>query len=350
MPETIDTRFIQYLENACGASVSEPQIIQHLWSGYGVCFRTILSSVNTPNSCFSKPTPVVVKCVTPPDVLSHPKGWNGETGHNRKLASFKIENSFYQHLQPLTSQDCYVPSCFAVKQWQQGSLLVMEDLASAGFSKTTHTLTMKQTKTVLAWLANFHARFLSLDTSTVLKDIDVWSEGSYWHLGTRQDEYQRMPEGALKTHAAAIAQRLSNAKYKTLIHGDAKVANFCFSSDFSACAAVDFQYVGFGIGVKDVAYFLGSALSDEDQQAHGESCLSDYFTLLKQALTQRNIKSINEKTSLDAQQIDELIEEWKYLYSFACADFHRFLAGWSPEHWKINSELQRQTDIALSQL
>ena len=58
--------------------------------------------------------------------------------------------------------------------------------------------------------------------------------------------------------------RTGNCKFKTIVHGDAKLANFCFSHDLSNVAAVDFQYVGGGCGMKDVAYFLGSCLNDQE--------------------------------------------------------------------------------------
>jgi thiamine kinase-like enzyme len=140
------------------------------------------------------------------------------------------------------------------------------------------------------------------------------------------------------------------------VHGDAKLANFCFSDDdikgateiddnltnkitnkISRVAAVDFQYVGKGVGVKDLAYFLGSCLTDDDlAQLHNE-LLNYYFKALGQACNEYQ-PDIN---------IVELEKEWRKLYPFANADFYRFLQGWSPEHHKINGYLKAQSDIAL---
>ena len=38
------------------------------------------------------------------------------------------------------------------------------------------------------------------------------------------------------------------------------------------------------------------------------------------------------------------------VYRVAWADFHRFLKGWSPGHWKINSYSERVTKEVISQL
>ena len=58
----------------------------------------------------------------------------------------------------------------------------------------------------------------------------LWPAGTYWHLETRPDELDAMPDGPLKNSAAMIDRRLNKATYKSLVHGDAKVANFCFSA------------------------------------------------------------------------------------------------------------------------
>ena len=101
----------------------------------------------------------------------------------------------------------------------------------------------------------------------------LWQKGSYWHLSTRPDELKAMQHSKLKDAAKSIDEQLNNCKYKTLIHGDAKVANFCFADDMSSVAAVDFQYVGGGCGMKDVAYFLGSCLSSSECENYEKELL-----------------------------------------------------------------------------
>ena len=107
----------------------------------------------------------------------------------------------------------------------------------------------------------------------------------------------------------------------------AKLANFCYAKDGSAVSAVDFQYVGGGCGMKDVAYFVGSCLYEEDCKRYESKILDCYFSHLKEAFN---------KQSLDICY-EDVETEWRNLYAFAWADFHRFLKGWSPGHWKINS-------------
>ena len=160
-------------------------------------------------------------------------------------------------------------------------------------------------------------------------------------LETRQDEFNNMTDGPLKQAAHFIDSSLNNARYQTIVHGDAKLANFCFGDEetnkIRSVAAVDFQYVGKGVGGKDLAYFLGSCLTDNDLTLRHNELLDHYFKALGQACSEYQ------------QHVDfsALENEWRKLYSFANADFHRFLQGWSPEHHKINGYLQAQSELAL---
>ena len=74
-----------------------------------------------------------------------------------------------------------------------------------------------------------------------------------------------------------IRDRLKSSTFKTLVHGDAKLANFCFGSEESGVAAVDFQYVGGGCGMKDLAYFVGSCFRDHEAEEREEEIRSLYW-------------------------------------------------------------------------
>jgi len=92
--------------------------------------------------------------------------------------------------------------------------------------------------------------------------------------------------------------------------------------------------------MKDVAYFISSCLSEEAAAGQQETLLGFYFEQLQVALSQCN-SDVN---------FPALESEWRELYPYAWADFCRFLAGWSPGHWKLNSYSQQITKSVLEEL
>jgi thiamine kinase-like enzyme len=206
--------------------------------------------------------------------------------------------------------------------------MVLEDLDEAGYPLRKRSLTWEEITACLAWLAQFHASYLGKTPK------GLWEVGTYWHLETRPQELALLEDQKLKEAASVIDERLNTCTYKTFVHGDAKLANFCFAKD-GQVAALDFQYVGGGCGIKDVAYFVGSCLNDRECERLEEQILNTYFECLQSALMQRN---------------EALETEWRSLYRVAWADFHRFLKGWSPGHWKINSYSERITAEVINNL
>ncbi len=311
-----------------GASrATRGDVLQSLWSGYGEIVRYTLKG--------SEATSVVVKLIAVPTEQAHPRGWHTDTGHQRKLRSYGVEAAWYRQYGSRCTEQCRVPVCYGVKGEGVTSAIVLQDLDAAGFRVRLQNATDEAVKSSVRWLANFHACWLGEPTGA------LWPRGSYWHLATRPDEFAVMPDGALKAAAHSLDAALENARFKTLIHGDAKLANFCYDNDHRALVAVDFQYVGVGIGVVDLAYFLGSCLSGAELEQQGDALLELYLGMLVQALA--------SSKKLSAQEIQALVSEWRSLYPIAWADFERFLQGWSPGHPKLNSYSARQTERALNQ-
>ena len=301
-------------------------MIQTLWSGYGSIARYYLKG--------SLRDSVVVKQVLPPALENHPRGWNSDLSHQRKMRSYEVESQWYREFSQHCDAGCRVAECVGLTAGDNEFLLVLEDLDASGFSLRKSTATLSQMQSCLRWLANFHAIFMGQEPA------GLWPVGTYWHLDTRPDELAVLDDLPLKQAAGKIDALLNDARYQTLVHGDAKLANFCFAADEAAVAAVDFQYVGGGCGMKDVAYFIGSCLHEDDCERYVPILLDDYFSLLSEALAVRRV-------AVDAAAVEQ---EWRKLFPVAWADFHRFLKGWSPGHWKINDYSERITQALVSQL
>ena len=317
--------------SATGAqSIDNSSVIQSLWSGYGQIVRLGLGGGNYSS--------VVLKHIKLPDGGDHPRGWNTGLSHQRKIRSYQIEAHWYQHYAGRCGSDCIVPSCLAVDAGENETVLVLTDLDAVGFDVRKDSVEIEDIYACLSWLASFHAIFLN-------SDVDgLWECGTYWHLDTRPDELAALDDVALREAAPLIDKKLREARYQTLVHGDAKLANFCFRSELQSSsqkvAAVDFQYIGRGCGMKDVAYFIGSCLYEDDCEAMESQLLNYYFSVLVERVAQKH-SDINT---------NELENEWRELYPFAWADFHRFIKGWSPGHWKINSYSEKLTARVIKSL
>ncbi|ANW26882.1 choline kinase [Vibrio coralliilyticus] len=285
------------------------EVLQSLWSGYGELVRLHVDE-----------TSIVIKHVQLPKPSHHPRGWNSDLSHQRKLKSYQVELHWYQRFAQVADSHCPQPKPIVVEQQGTELLLVMEDLHQLGYTQTHQHAAPVQMEASLKWLAWFHASHIGE------RGDGLWDIGTYWHLDTRPDELEALDDLPLKQAADQIDQVLRQAPYQTLVHGDAKLANFCFTSDGSKAAAVDFQYVGRGCAMKDVALFMSSAVKPEQCDEMESWILDTYFSHLKRALN-------TLEPDIDANDVEQ---SWRSLFAIAWADFHRFVKGWSPGHWKIN--------------
>ena len=309
--------------------------IQALWSNYGSIERVRVRKG-------SETRTLIAKVIAPPaddGAGSHPRSWASSRSHARKVRSYKVERNFYAGVAALrlpADGGARVPQLVAQRcdEASGRSLLLLEDLDACGFAERHQgdSVSDAQVAMCLDWLARFHGQFVNAD---VEKTCDLWPIGTYWHLETRPDELEKLSaDEPLRQHAAELDRRLRDAAHQTLVHGDAKLANFCFGKD--AVAAVDFQYVGRGVGIRDVVYLLG-CLSERRLARRADKFFDQYFAKLRRAID----------SSVDG---DALEREWRSLISTCFADFERFLRGWAPEHYKLSGYSAAQTQLAMDQI
>lgn len=312
----MESKTQEYILNATGASqIQKIENIQSLWAGHGAIQRIALKG--------GKFNSIILKNINMSSDSKHPKGWDTDNSYLRKARSYNIEIAWYKYFNGLNLKDelSRTPKCIACHRDNGKMFILLEDLDSSGFSCRIDKASFKEVKICLKWLANFHAKHLEVSPDK------LWNVGTYWNLETRPDELKRIKGSEIYKWAYKIDEELKNSPFQTIVHGDAKIANFCFSPDKRQVSAVDFQYVGGGCGMKDVAYFIGSCLDEKQCEEFEDKILSIYFRELEKAIKLNN-KNINFR---------KLKSNWKHLYHYAWTDFYRFLKGWSPEHWKINS-------------
>ena len=165
---------------------------------------------------------VVIKHVKLPDQSLHPRGWNTDLSHQRKIRSYQVETTWYSDWAELCDDSCRIPHSLALESSKDEFLIVLEDLDASGFPVRKDSASMVEMQTCLKWLANLHAIFMDKEPA------GLWPVGTYWHLDTRPDELDVMEDFELKQAATRIDQKLSSSPYQTFVHGDAKLANFCF--------------------------------------------------------------------------------------------------------------------------
>jgi hypothetical protein len=318
-----ESALVQRIGRATGAGcVALGERVASLWGGYGELWRAKLTSG-------SQVTPVIVKDVRPP-----PR--EPTRSHRRKLRSYAVEHEFYRRYAErcLTAPSCRVARPLGLLADPDGWLFALEDLDHSGFAERETQPEPMQILATLRWLAGFHARFLGVTPD------QLWQTGGYWHLATRPDELAAMRHDSLRAAAAQLDRELEAARFKTLVHGDAKLENVCFAVAKSEVALVDFQYVGGGVGVKDVAYFLSGCLLPREYDALVPTYLNAYFRELGLAVQAAGV-------DVDARELER---EWRALFPLVWVDFYRFLLGWAPGHFDGDPYSEKLTFQVLASL
>lgn len=365
--------------------------LQTLWAGYGhICALTAraTSPATAKLDSLCPPSPdgtyrLILKLISPPPTNKTAT----HEGHLRKMLSYQVEQRFYQHIAPRLDRDTVaVAQCLASSppgfDTDEGELarrtatLMTDELS--GLTATLMTdlrpafpvaggkrslLSETQAVSALEWLARFHATSWAwlpdnqLD-SYVRPPLDevqrpegssgskLWLNGGYTYLATRRDEYQTLlddygewkeelctPDAETGLSVAEMAAGFLTPRGRDIesyIHGDVKSENLFTSHDGARVAFYDFQYVGLGLGVCDLAKLFTcsvpmSMLADGGvEQLSGEADMSAGERRLLERYRDTLLAAAPPLSSGRDYPWDELVRHWET----ALVDWLRFQASW----------------------
>lgn len=223
------------------------------------------------------PASVVVKFPSPVEESRAAGGAGG----------YRNEVRFYTDL--AADLSIVVPDCLhgAVSDDSMSFTLVLEDLAPARQGDQIAGASDEQILLAVENLAGLHAPRWG-DTS--LADIE-WLQSSggeavaYVELFTPMfiERYRHRLSDQARTvfeefgaRSAAWIER--EPATKTLVHGDYRLDNLMFAGAYGGApvSAVDWQTIGVGSGLRDVAYLLGNSSEPGDRRRHEAEALDRY--------------------------------------------------------------------------
>ncbi|KAI2463726.1 phosphotransferase enzyme family protein [Annulohypoxylon bovei var. microspora] len=347
--------------------------LQTLWAGYGYIYELTARTAGDDDEKKAELLPLILKFIAPPQTRLD----SGDEGHLRKLMSYEVEQYFYSSVAPLLEDEAAVARCVDTSREageKPGAELlggvtatIMTDLRPlfpvAGEKRSE--LNAKQIFAALDWLSSFHriSRKLVPDTleEFLLPPLEeaerrrrvdspgtkLWLNGGYTYLATRRKEYSSLVvdgdsewSSVLTVPTTSSGQSISEMvadfltprgrEYETLIHGDVKSENLFTTLSGDKVAFYDFQYVGLGLGVCDLAKLftcsvpLSLLINDrgdilnELSMDEGEKKLLEYY-YSKLVSDFRDSQGRKQKYDWDV-----FVRHWET----ALVDWLRFQASW----------------------
>lgn len=219
------------------------------------------------------------------------------------LHMHEIEARFYQTLQPELGS--MAPKSYYARSYPGGRFLILlEDLSVRGCRPywLADTCDLAHAKAVIVALGRMHAKYWQSDR--LLNDL-VWvrprTKRFGWTWLEQAFQYARsalpgkIAENEFPEEMASLlrlwnqhANAIFNAWEKqprTVLHGDPHLGN-TFSSPDGTAGLFDWQVKFSGHGLRDIAYFILSALSNEDRKKNER----DLFDLYLETLVEGNVR------------------------------------------------------------
>ncbi|KAL2207833.1 hypothetical protein CC79DRAFT_1272988 [Sarocladium strictum] len=340
-------------------SLTSIRTLVSLWAGYGsICSVTARAGSDEAAATMADHIPLILKFISPP------KAKKGDEGHLRKTFSYEVEQHFYGQITRSLPDNVKVAKCLASTGMTQDRMegvvaMLMEDLRVsfdvAGGKRAN--LQPSQVYAALDWLARFHQTTKSLCPKDsrdrfVLPPLEeakrrdsgdggdkVWLNGGYTYLATRQKEFTDLKHDASSEWSAtfckvqptlgcniaeAVARVLTprGRAAESYIHGDVKSENLFTTKQGDKVAFFDFQYVGLGLGVCDLAKLFTCSLPISMLGNDGEEVIpasAEELDLLRR---------YRETVAAGRDSIEYNEEEFRRHWECALVDWCRFQASW----------------------
>lgn len=368
---------------AIKAKATTDEAAKHLDELFGVQVQ-VQSSTETGRGTVY---PLILKLISPPQKQKQNNTARGketeDEGHLRKMLSYEVEQCFYSDVVPRFGGGVAVAGCLAStremidrkgefegREELEGLMaIVMVDLRVkypvSGEKRSV--LSEAQVHGALDWLAGFHGRSWSLLPETldgcVLPPLEeakrrqgmntngagvqagggLWLNGGYTYLATRRKEYEslardtysewsdalcRNQEGSSMSIAEMVALFLTprGRPIESYIHGDVKSENLFTTKNGDEVAFFDFQYVGLGLGVCDLAkLFTCSVPLDMLVDDAGDS-LPERLTMRdgEKRLLERYRSGLLQHGEANSYEWNTFRRHWET----ALVDWCRFQASW----------------------
>ena len=208
------------------------------------------------------------------------------------------EVRFYDTLQPDVS-DISPKGYFGSFHPGGRFMLITEDLEASGKRPfwLHHECSVEHARSVVTALARLHAAFW--ETGRFEKDLGwvrprLTKFGRKWHrqsFQTARGKYpatelaESMPDKVRQILSLWSSNDLAIYDYwaslpQTILHGDSHLGN-TYSAPDGTAGYFDWQVIFRENGLRDVSYFLGSALSNDQRTVHEKSIVEGYFDELE---------------------------------------------------------------------
>lgn len=219
---------------------------------------------------------------------------------DRNVIAYNNEVKFYQTLadrSKVPSPVCYYAN---IDTKANNHLILLEDLAPAVSGSRILGCSGQQAESAVKHIAEFHASWWekpslneikwlpSPSRNIVLDPVERQSLYDQWWIAFFNKAAHHLPDHLvnmgkfLGKHQSWIEEYAANATPRTLIHGDFSLENVLFSTNQggSNITIIDWQSIGHGYGIFDVAYFLVEGLRTEDRRSFETDLLRGYHNLL----------------------------------------------------------------------